>query len=238
VSPSSIGSSKSRLRALASRKLSATLKATQIPDHVAVGQIHLGTGTPSSTKPLLELFYYATGSIVLAIEQSPAGGNEVMHPVGNVPVGTKWSYVIGLSGNTISLAINGGAAQTFAMSSTFNQENMYFKAGDYDQSFGTDPTVGAKIHFYALTIFHGIRHKLSARCRLARQVRLADVAARHLLAPRRPHRPPRLPRSIDSVALQNTAFPSRRPRRIERCCVALAGSTATISRIDESRSNA
>jgi hypothetical protein len=134
--------------------LSATLKSTQIPDHVAVGQIHLGTGTPASTKPLLELFYYADGSIVLAIEQTPAGGNEVKHPVGNVPVGTKWSYVIGLSGNTISLVINGGATQTFAMSSTFNQENMYFKAGDYDQSAGSDPTVGAKVQFYALTIFH------------------------------------------------------------------------------------
>ena len=135
--------------------LSATVTATQIPNHVCVGQIHLGTGTPSSTKPLLELFYYATGAIVLAIEKSPAGGNEVPHPVGNVPMGTKWSYVIGLSGNTISLTINGGATQTFAMSPTFNHENMYFKAGDYDQSSGPSATVGAKVQFYSLAIFHG-----------------------------------------------------------------------------------
>src|SRR5262245_17533036 len=135
--------------------LSATLKVTQVPDHVAVGQIHLGTGTPASTKPLLELFYYATGAIVMAIEQTPAGGNEVKYPVGNVPLGTKWSYVIGLSGDTISLAIDGGAKKTWTMSSTFNQENMYFKAGDYDQSAGSSATVGAKVQFYALTIFHG-----------------------------------------------------------------------------------
>ena len=135
--------------------LSATLKATQIPDHVAVGQIHLGTGTPVSTKPLLELFYYATGAIVMAIEQTPAGGNEVQHAVGNVPLGTKWSYVIGLAGNSISLTIDGGATQTFGMSSTFDQEGMYFKAGDYDQSVGSSATVGAKVQFYALTIFHG-----------------------------------------------------------------------------------
>jgi hypothetical protein len=135
--------------------LSATVKATMIPSHVAVGQIHLGTGTPASTKPLLELFYFATGVIQLGIEQSPAGGNEVQHMVGNVPLGTQWSYVIGLSGNTISLTINGGAAQTFAMDSSFNQENMYFKAGDYDQSVGSSATVGAKVQFYALTIFHG-----------------------------------------------------------------------------------
>jgi hypothetical protein len=135
--------------------LSATLKATQIPDHVAVGQIHLGTGAPASTKPLLELFYFATGSIVMAIEQTPAGGNEVQHTVGNVPLGTPWSYVIGLTGSTISLVIDGGATQTWAMSSTFDQEGMYFKAGDYDQSVGSSATVGAKVQFYALSVHHG-----------------------------------------------------------------------------------
>jgi hypothetical protein len=41
------------------------------------------------------------------------------------------------------------------MSSTFDQEGMYFKAGDYDQSVGSDGTVGAKVQFYALKIFHG-----------------------------------------------------------------------------------
>ncbi|MGO8994146.1 MAG: polysaccharide lyase family 7 protein [Polyangiaceae bacterium] len=135
--------------------LSATLKVRQVPDHVAVGQIHLGTGTPASTKPLLELFYYATGAIQIGIEQTPAGGNEVETPVGNVPLDTKWSYVIGLTGNTITLTIDGGAAQTFAMSSTFDEENMYFKAGDYDQSVGTSGTVGAKVQFYSLDVFHG-----------------------------------------------------------------------------------
>jgi hypothetical protein len=135
--------------------LSATLKVTQVPDHVAVGQIHLGTGTPSSTKPLLELFYYSTGKIVMAIEQTPAGGNEVDTTVGTVTLGTQWSYVVGLSGNTITLVIDGGATQTFTMSSTFDQEGMYFKAGDYDQSVGTSVTTGAKVQFYALSVFHG-----------------------------------------------------------------------------------
>jgi hypothetical protein len=135
--------------------LSATVAATLIPDHVAVGQIHLGTGTPSSTKPLLELFYHSSGAIVLAIEQTPAGGNEIQNPVGNVPLGTQWSYVIGLTGNTITLSIDGGATQTFAMSHTFAQEGMYFKAGDYDQSVGSSATVGAKVKFYALSVVHG-----------------------------------------------------------------------------------
>jgi hypothetical protein len=134
--------------------LSATVKATEIPDHVAVGQIHLGTGTPVSTKPLLELFYYSSGKIEMAIEQTPAGGNEIPYPVGTVPLGTKWSYVIGLSGNTISFSLNGGATQTWTMSSTFNEEGMYFKAGDYDQSVGSSASVGAKVQFYALKVVH------------------------------------------------------------------------------------
>jgi hypothetical protein len=133
--------------------LSATLKVTQVPNHVCVGQIHLGSG--GSTKPLLELFYYTNGDIKMAIEQTPAGGNEVLYPVGNVPLGTQWSYVIGLSGSTISLTLNGGAAQTWTASSTFNGYGMYFKAGDYDQTSGSDASVGAKVGFYALSIYHG-----------------------------------------------------------------------------------
>ncbi|MGH6655001.1 MAG: polysaccharide lyase family 7 protein, partial [Actinocrinis sp.] len=133
-------------------KLGATLKATQVPDHVCVGQIHLGSG--GSTKPLLELFYYADGNIEIGIEQTPAGGNEVLHYVGNVPLGTTWSYVIGLSGSTISLVLNGGAAQTWTASSTFDGYGMYFKAGDYDQSSGSSSTVGARVAFYALSISH------------------------------------------------------------------------------------
>ena len=133
-------------------KLNATLKITQVPDHVCVGQIHLGSG--GSTKPLLELFYYANGNIEMAIEQTPAGGNEVQHLVGKVPLGTKWSYTIGLSGNTISFALNAGSTKTWNMSSSFKGYGMYFKAGDYDQSSGKSSTVGAKVEFYALTVSH------------------------------------------------------------------------------------
>lgn len=134
--------------------LSATLKVTQVPSHVAVGQIHLGSG--GSTKPLLELFYYSNGNIEMAIEQTPAGGNEVEHLAGNVPLGTKWSYVISLSGgNQIGLVINGGTKKTWTMSSSFtSQYHMYFKAGDYDQSSGSSSTVGARVQFYALNFSH------------------------------------------------------------------------------------
>ena len=133
-------------------KLSATVKATTVPSSVCVGQIHLGSG--GSTKPLLELFYHSNGEIVMAIEQTPAGGNEVSYDVATVPLGTEWSYTIGLAGSTISLSINGGTARTWTASSTFNGYGMYFKAGDYDQTSGSSSTVGARVEFYALSISH------------------------------------------------------------------------------------
>jgi hypothetical protein len=132
--------------------LDASLKVLQVPDHVCVGQIHLGSG--GSTKPLLELFYYANGDIKMAIEQTPAGGNEKQYSVGQVPIGTKWSYKIGLTNTTISLVVNSGSTKTWQMSSTFNGYGMYFKAGDYDQSVGSSSSVGAKVEFYSLSFAH------------------------------------------------------------------------------------
>lgn len=133
--------------------LSATLKVTKVPDHVAVGQIHLGP-TSGSTKPLLELFYHANGNVDMAIEQTPAGGNEVPHVVGNVPLGHQWSYVISLTNNsTIGITLN-GRTTTFPLPSSFKGLREYFKAGDYDQSVGSSSTVGAQVQFYALKVSH------------------------------------------------------------------------------------
>jgi hypothetical protein len=137
--------------------LSASVSVTQVPDHVCIGQIHIGTaieaGLATSTKPLLELFYYADGDIQLAIENSPAG-DQTAHTITNVPLATKFSYAIELTGDgAITLTIN-GATSTFTMPSTFNGYGEYFKAGDYDQTAGTDASVGATVKFYALHVTH------------------------------------------------------------------------------------
>lgn len=134
--------------------LSATLKVTKVPDHVCVGQIHLSTAK-GSTKPLLELFYYRNGDVYLAIEQTPAGGDEIKYKVGNVPLGTRFSYVISLTGgDTIGLTLN-STSRTWRLPSSFDGQTMYFKAGDYDQSSGSSSTVGAQVQFSALTVHHG-----------------------------------------------------------------------------------
>jgi hypothetical protein len=136
-----------------SHRLQATLRVVSVTNHVCVGQIHLGTGG-SSTKPLVELYYYANGNIVLGTENSPSGG-QTTHTVANVPVGTKWSYTIAVTGgNTVVLTVNGKTTK-YAVPSSFDAYHMYFKAGSYNQSSSNSTTKGARVAFYALTVHHG-----------------------------------------------------------------------------------
>jgi len=142
--------------------LSATVEVQSVPDDVCVGQIHIGSplpdsGAAASTKPLLELFYRANGEIDVGIESTPAGDDEVDTMLATVPIGTKFSYVIELTGSpsggaTIAITID-GSTMTFPMPSGFVGLGEYFKAGDYDQSAG-DAGIGATVKFYALVVSH------------------------------------------------------------------------------------
>ena len=133
-------------------KLNATLRVVSVTDHVTVGQIHLGTGG-SSTKPLLELYYYANGDIKVGIENSPSGG-QTPHTVGHVSVGKTWTYMIGESGaHTLNLTINGTTTH-YTIPSSFDPYKVYFKAGSYNQSSSNSTTKGARVAFYALTVSH------------------------------------------------------------------------------------
>ncbi|WP_055489595.1 polysaccharide lyase family 7 protein [Streptomyces sp. TP-A0356] len=132
--------------------MSAKLRVVSVTSHVCVGQIHLGTGG-SSTKPLVELYYYSNGDIVLGTENSPSGG-QTPHTVGHVPVGQTWSYTIGVSGgHTIDLTVNGSTTH-YTIPSSFNSYKQYFKAGSYNQSSSNSTTNGARVGFYALTVSH------------------------------------------------------------------------------------
>lgn len=131
--------------------LSADLRVVSVTSHVCVGQIHLGTGG-SSTKPLLELYYYDNGNIVLGLENSPSGG-QTTHTLTNVPLGTRWSYVIAIAGGRIQITVNGNTT-TYPIASGFDAYHQYFKAGDYNQSSSGSTTNGAKVKFYSLTVAH------------------------------------------------------------------------------------
>jgi hypothetical protein len=135
--------------------LRASLAVTRVPDRVCIGQIHLGApldvGVVPSTKPLLELYYSHDGNIDLGIERSPRGG-QTLHAITSTPLGSIFTYVIELTPDgTITLTLN-GATSTFTIPPSFAGYGAYFKAGNYDQSVGTDATVGATVKFYALQI--------------------------------------------------------------------------------------
>ena len=132
-------------------RLNARLRIVSVTKNVCVGQIHLGSGG-TSTKPLLELYYAPNGNITLGTENSPDGG-QTLHPVGNVPLGTQWTYEIAVIGGRISLTVN-GSTTTYAIPSSFSPYRQYFKAGDYNQSSSSSTSNGAKVKFYALTVAH------------------------------------------------------------------------------------
>jgi hypothetical protein len=138
--------------------LSATLAVQVVPNHVCIGQIHAGTGTPSTTKPLIELFYASSGLLEYGLESGPNGSEGSPKSLGiTVPLGTKFTYVISLIGSgaaaQLSVTINGQVTQ-LSLPSSWASENMYFKAGDYDQTAGSSSTIGSQVEFYALSIVH------------------------------------------------------------------------------------
>ena len=120
------------------------------PDNSAhgtvVGQIHIDESV--STKPVCELYYNSQGQLALGVEQTRAGGNQVLFDVGTVPVGQKFSYILSYENNVLSLSLDNQPAQTF---STFDLDapKSYFKVGNYNQ--GSSPS---EVHFFAISVSH------------------------------------------------------------------------------------
>jgi hypothetical protein len=133
----------------ATNVLSATLAVT-VPDNsgygTVIGQVHIDSSV--STKPVCELYYNKAGTLTMGVEQTRSGGNEVFTVVGNVPVGTTFSYKISYQSNVLSVSINGGAAKTLSTYS-LDAPLSYFKAGNYNQ--GSD---ASDVHFFAISIAH------------------------------------------------------------------------------------
>ena len=130
-------------------RLIATLLVPRPDDSeygTVVGQIHIDDTI--SSKPVCELYYNQAGDIHIGVEQTRSGGNQVVTKVGNVPVGTIFTYEIRYEGDALSLSINGGAAQeldTYQLDSP----NSYFKAGNYNQG-----NSASDAHFFAITVEH------------------------------------------------------------------------------------
>ena len=71
-----------------------------------------------------------------------------------MPLGTKFSYEIDLAGSGAITIVLNGAKHGFTMPSGFKGYGEYFKIGDYDQTAGSDASVGAIVKVYALKLSH------------------------------------------------------------------------------------
>lgn len=124
--------------------------AVETPDDsnygTVVGQIHMDDSV--STKPVCELYYNSNGDLTMGVEQTRSGGDEVFTVVGNVPVGTQFTYEIAFENNVLTVSINGGDAQELSTYS-LDAPASYFKAGNYNQ--GSD---ASDVHFYSINVQH------------------------------------------------------------------------------------
>jgi hypothetical protein len=141
--------------------MSATLKVTNAPHRLCIGQIHAdaqltGSG-PASIKPLMELYYESNGDLTVAFQNGPAAKQTEQSVHLNVPVGQKFSYVIQVQGGNESVAVTyGGTTKTVSQGipSSFQNYGEYFKAGAYNQTKDNTQSTGAQDRFYSLSVVH------------------------------------------------------------------------------------
>lgn len=132
--------------------LSATMSVDKLPPDgdVVIGQIHqkVSSGKP---RPPVEL-HYDKGNIVASVmdSNSPNAGRHNVTIATGVKPGEKFSYSMQMQSNGQLNISAAGQSKSIKMDSSFNDSNMYFKAGNYCQ----DPAGGSAVTAYGLNISH------------------------------------------------------------------------------------
>ena len=158
-----------------------TMTATVAVDHVSttgesnkIGRVIVGQIHGSSDEPC-RIYYRklpenSKGSVYFAHE--PIIGTEqyyemigsrsssASNPSDGIALGEKFSYEIKVEGNTLTVTImregKPDVQQVVDMSeSGYEDDWMYFKAGNYNQNNSGDPGDYAQVSFYALNVDHG-----------------------------------------------------------------------------------
>ncbi|KAF9071870.1 polysaccharide lyase family 7 protein [Rhodocollybia butyracea] len=132
----------------ATNSLTVKLNVTEADNSehgTVIGQIHIDDSV--SSKPVCELYYNSDGDISVGVEQTRTGGNEAFTSLGNVPVGTVFTYEMEYAGGTLKIAINGEShtLDTFEL----DAPDSYFKVGNYNQ--GSSPS---DIQFLSISVEH------------------------------------------------------------------------------------
>lgn len=137
--------------------MTATLMVTDARHRLCIGQVHIGSVLRGSHrishKPMMELYYETNGDLIIGLNSSPTSG-QTETCIGNVSVGTKFSYEITVSGGVLKVSINGTQEYSQAVPSGFKDYGQYFKAGDYNQTKSYSSSNGTRDKFYSLSVSH------------------------------------------------------------------------------------
>jgi len=132
--------------------LSGTVSIDKLPPDgdVVFGQIHqqVSSGKP---RPPVEL-HYDKGNIVASVmdSNSPNAGRHNVTIATGVKPGEKFSYDMQMKPNGQLNITAAGHSKSIQLDPSFNNSNMYFKAGNYCQ----DPAGGSAVTVYGLGISH------------------------------------------------------------------------------------
>jgi len=137
--------------------MDARLAINNVPSStgkVVVGQIH---GVDAA--PLVKLRYFRSSSGVgrldALVKPTPTSTSDVSYPLStNLPLNTRFTYNITVSGGVLSMSVNGGTPQRHVISSEWAGIGFYYKAGVYTQASGTSTSDGGRTTFYRLAISH------------------------------------------------------------------------------------
>ncbi|KIN07325.1 polysaccharide lyase family 7 protein [Oidiodendron maius Zn] len=132
-----------------SNSMTTTLMVVKADDSThgtCIGQIHIDDKV--SVRPVGELYYSQQGVLSMGVEHTAKGGDQTVTEVGNVSVGTKFSYTIAYEKGELSVAINGGEKKVL---STYQLDSppSYFKAGNYNQGDSA-----SEVHFFGIDVQH------------------------------------------------------------------------------------
>ncbi|KAJ2971050.1 hypothetical protein NQ176_g7878 [Zarea fungicola] len=101
-----------------------------------------------ASKPLAEMYYSPSGDIVVGVKPD-ADSNQVVTKLGNVPIGTKFTYKINYSNDKLSISING--KETPLSTFSWDSPACYFKAGNYNQG---ESAASSEVHIAAINVVH------------------------------------------------------------------------------------
>lgn len=139
--------------------LQAKCMVQQVPESsgkVVVGQIH-----GFQVNPLVKLVYrYSdqsrTGSVYALIDPTPhsKGGNVSLPLASDIGLDQAFSYEIDAGSGGLKMRVNSNPWVSYDVDPSWDDVDLYFKAGVYVQASGASKTDGGKVAFYRLVATH------------------------------------------------------------------------------------